>query len=188
MNLINKSTFLIPLFLALFVSCSEKLEVTNLLEYQGKYPDESAEQMEIIYTENGEKSFVLYTPLLNKYYEGNEVSVSYMDCPEGIKIVSFDDNGKEQSILTADYAINQELSRRMEARDNVVLVNLNKNETIETELIIWDKNTRKIFSDKEVRYTKSDGSVSYGDGFDADESFSKYSVRNPRGEIIAQEY
>jgi hypothetical protein len=76
----------------------------------------------------------------------------------------------------------------MEARDNVVLTNLNKNETIETELIIWDKNTRKIFSDKEVRYTKSDGSVSYGDGFDADESFSKYSVRNPRGEIIAEEY
>ena len=82
---LKKSTILTSLCLVLFVSCSEKLEVTELLEYQGKYPDESAEQMEIIYTENGEKSFVLYTPLLNKYYEGNEVSVAYMDCPKVLK-------------------------------------------------------------------------------------------------------
>ena len=82
---LKKSTILTSLCLVLFVSCSEKLEVTDLLEYQGKYPDESAEQMEIIYTENGEKSFVLYTPLLNKYYEETK-SPLLMDCPEGIKI------------------------------------------------------------------------------------------------------
>ena len=76
----------------------------------------------------------------------------------------------------------------MEARHNVVLKNLKKNEIIETEQIIWDKNKRKIFSEKEVRYIKSDGSVSIGDGFDADERFSKYSVWNPRGEIVTDEY
>jgi len=182
------STILTVVGLVLFISCSEKMKVDSLLEYQGKYPDESAEDMEIIYSEAGKKSFVLYAPLLNKYYEGQDAFVSYMDCPKGITIISYDDNGEEQSVLTADYAISEEKSRKMEARHNVVLKNLKKNEIIETEQIIWDKNKRKIFSEKEVRYIKSDGSVSIGDGFDADERFSKYSVWNPRGEIVTDEY
>lgn len=171
-----------------FVACSEKMKVNNLLEYDGKFPDESAEEMEVVYSEDGIKNFELFAPLLNKYYEESDLYVSYMDCPLGITIISYNDDGEKQSILTADYAISEEMKRTMEARNNVVLKNLIKNETIETEQIIWDKNKRKIYSETEVKYTKSDGSVSYGDGFDADERFSKYSVRNPRGEIVTQEY
>ena len=55
--------------------------------------------------------------------------VAYMDCPRSIKIIAFDDNGRTIN-FTADYAINQELSRRMEARDNESLPGTNK--TIET--------------------------------------------------------
>ncbi len=171
-----------------FVACSEKMKVNSLLEYDGKFPDESAEEMEVVYSEDGIKNFELFAPLLNKYYEESDLYVSYMDCPLGITIISYNDDGEKQSILTADYAISEEMKRTMEARNNVVLKNLIKNETIETEQIIWDKNKRKIYSETGVKYTKSDGSVSYGDGFDADERFSKYSVRNPRGEIVTQEY
>lgn len=188
MKFLAKNTIVAIVSMVFLIACSQKMKVDELLEYQGKYPDESAEEMEVVYSEDGKKNFVLFAPLLNKYYEESDTYVGYMDCPLGVTIISFDDDGEEQSILTADYAISEEMNRTMEARKNVVIKNLKKNETIETEQIIWDKNKRKIYSETEVRYTKSDGSVSIGDGFDADERFSKYSVRNPRGEIVADEY
>lgn len=159
------------------------------MAFEGKYPDESATDMEIVFSDAGKKSFVLTAPLLNKYYEeGNTENpyVSYMDCPHGITIISYDERGEEQSVLTADYAISEEQTRRMEARNNVVIKNLAKNESIETEQIIWDKSKRKIYSTVEVRQIRADGTVNIGDGFDADEKFTQYSVWNPRGEMIAE--
>ena len=111
-----------------------------------------------------------------------------MDCPKGITITSYTEDGQPQSRLTADYAISYENEMRMEASKNVVITDLIKNESIETEQIIWDKKRRRIFSNVEVCQKKADGTVNYGDGFDADERFTKYSVRNPRGEMLAKDF
>lgn len=167
-----------------FIACSsENLKKTGCLEYGGKFPDESASDIEIIFSDSGKISFILYAPLLNKYITEN----AYMDCPEGITIISFDNYGNKQSILTADYAISEEKTLRMEANKNVVVTDLKKNETIKTEKIIWDKKHKRIYSEVEVRQIKADGTVNIGDGFDADERFTKYTIRNPRGEMIASD-
>ena len=110
-----------------------------------------------------------------------------MDCPKGITIISYDNWGNPESMLKADYAINAEGEMRMEAQRNVVITNLKKGDTITTEKIIWDKRMHKIYSDVPVRQTRADGAVYIGSGFDADEKFTKYTVRNPRGEIIADD-
>ena len=169
-------------------SCQHEIPKNELLEYNGKQPDESSTDIEIIFSDEGIKSFVLTAPILNTYSPTDEhPELNYMDCPEGIKIISYDEDGNEQSILTADYAISEQHKRTMEARHNVVVTNLIKNETIETEQIIWDKGSKKIFSNVEVKQIKADGTVNYGDGFEADEKFTKYVVWNPRGEVLADE-
>jgi len=153
-----------------------------LLEYDGKFPDESARNIELIMSENGQITFTLYAPVMNKYYNDNP----YMDFPEGIMVTSYT-NGEKQSTLKADYAINEERIGRMEASKNVVIIDLIKQESILTEKIIWDKMNKRIFSDVEVTQIKADGTVNKGDGFESDERFTKYTIRKPRGEILAEE-
>ena len=152
------------------------------MEYNGKFPDESVRNIEIIASEDGEITFTLYAPLMNKYYGDNP----YTDFPEGIKITSYS-NGEKHTTLTANYAINEEYTQRYEAQGNVVIVDLVKEESILTERIIWDKNNKRVYSDVEITKIKADGTIDKGDGFESDEKFTKYSIKNPRGEILAEE-
>lgn len=169
--------------MVLFTSCSRHHETVVLKEYDGKYPDESASDLHIVFSDKGITSFEIYAKTMNKYF-GDTI---YMDCPEGITIYSYDEYGNKQSVLTADYAISMENPSFMEASKNVVIKDLVKNEMIETEQIIWDKMQKKIYSVVMVKQTKADGSVNYGDGFESDERFTKYRVLNPRGEMIVND-
>lgn len=178
-----KDTIAAFVVMVFFVSCGSPKESVQLKEFDGKFPDESATDIHIFFSEAGITSFEIFAKTLNKY-TGDTV---YMDCPNGIIIYSYDAEGHKQSVLTADYAISVEIPSRMEASKNVVIKDLVKNEMIETEQIIWDKDRKMIYSVVEVKQTKADGSVNYGDGFEADERFTKYRVFNPRGEMIVDD-
>ena len=176
---------IIPLFIgvmSLFMSCGDSYKQVEQLSFDGKFPDESAVDIAIVYSDSGKISFELFAPILNTY-KGEE---AYMDCPKGITIISYNDWGEKQSKMTADYAVSNDKTQFMEARKNVVIENLEKNEKIETEQIIWDKKAKKIYSDVQVRQTKADGTVNIGEGFVADEKFTKYTVFKPVGEVLAE--
>ena len=180
---IVKSTLFLA-FGVLFFSCgTQEFSKNQLLEYDGKFPDESANDVSITFSDSGRVSFEIFAPLLNKY----NGDFPYMDCPEGIRIVSYDSRGEKEAVLTSEYAISEEATQRMEARTQVVITNVKNGDTLKTEKIIWDKASKRIYSDVEVRQIRADGTVNIGDGFDADERFTKYTVRNPRGEIIADD-
>jgi len=171
----------ILLFLCI-LSCSSKHKTVIILEYNGKFPDESARNIEITMSEDGQISFTLYAPLMNKYFGDNP----YIDFPEGIKVSSYT-NGERHSTLTADYAISEELTQNMEAHKNVVIVDLKKQESILTEKIVWNQKKKRIYSDVEITRIKADGTVDKGDGFESDEKFTKYAIKKPRGEFIAED-
>lgn len=183
-GILIKSTLSIVLLGVLFAACQkQEFSKDNLLSFNGKCPIESAQNVHLTFRDSGRLNFELNTPLLNKY----EDDVAYIDCPNGITIISYDNQGEREARLIADYAINAENSMRMEARKNVIITNLKQGDTIKTDKIIWDKRSKRIYSDVQVRQIRADGTVNIGDGFDADEKFSKYTVRNPRGEMIADE-
>ncbi|MCQ2284186.1 MAG: hypothetical protein MJZ57_04730 [Bacteroidales bacterium] len=161
-----------------FVSCGNRHKKVELLEYNGKFPEESAENMCITMSDGGKTSFIVKTPLMNSY-AGDSV---YSDCPKGITAISYNESGQKQAILTADYAciINNAVYR---ACNNVVIRDVIKGDTLETQEIIWDQRQRTIYSNVLVKQKKADGSVNYGDGFTADERFTKYTIIHPRGEM-----
>lgn len=181
---ILKGTLFIVLMGVLFVGCKKgNFSKDELLIYDGKLPDESVTNVKLTFSDSGRLSFAIESPLLNKY-SGN---APYMDCPEGIKIISYDYLGNPESCLTADYAISEERTQRMEARRNVVITNLKQGDTLKTKKIVWDKRNKRIYSNVRVQQIRADGTINIGDGFDADERFSKYTVRNPRGQVIAND-
>jgi len=175
-----KFIFIITFFF--ICACHSHYKKVKIFEYDGKFPDESASKIEIVMSEDGQITFTLFAPVMNKYYGENP----FIDFPEGITVSSYS-NGEKHSTLTADYAINEEHTERMEAHGNVVIVDLVKQESVLTEKIIWDKKNKRIFSDVEVTKIKADGTVSKGDGFESDEKFTNYVIRNPKGEILAEE-
>ena len=170
------------LMLVCVLSCHSRSKNVAILEYDGKYPDESARNIEIIMSDSGRITFSLYAPLMNSYL-GDE---PYTDFPEGV-IASSYSNGEKHATITANYAINRENLQLIEARGNVVIVDLAKEESILTEKIIWDQRNKRVFSDVEVTQIKADGTVNKGDGFESNEKFTKYTIINSRGEFIADE-
>lgn len=174
-----KNTIMTCCLMVFLISCHKNKEGSELFCYQGKYPDESAQNITITMSDSGKVSFEVTTPILNHY---NTDTLNYSDCPEGIKIVSYTDWGEKQAVITADYAsyVNNAVYR---ASKNVVIYDVIKGDTLETEEIIWDQRSRTIYSNVLVKQKKADGSVNYGDGFTADERFTKYTIVHPRGEM-----
>lgn len=168
----------------LFICCKKSdFSKNDLLIYNGKIPDESVTNLKLTFSDSGRVSFSIESPIMNKY--GGDAA--YMDCPQGIKIISYDPMGEPESCLTADYAISEERTQRMEARRNVVITNLKLGDTLKTKKIVWDKRNKRIYSNVRVQQIRADGTINIGDGFDADEHFTKYTVRNPRGQVIAKD-
>lgn len=166
-----------------FIACHKENKSSVLYEYEGKFPDESAENMVLTMSDSGMVSFILETPLLNRYYG----DTTYADFPKGIKVVSYNEYGQRQAMLTADYAIEIN-NTQYTASKNVVIVDLVKGDTLKTEEIQWNQLSRTVRSDVLVKQIKADGSVNYGDGFTADDRFTKYTIIHPRGEMAGFDF
>ena len=167
----------------LFAACNTKGSKTQVLEFEGKYPDESAENITITVSDSGQTAFIVNTPMLNRYTG----DTTYTDCPKGIVITSFNDFGRKQAVITANYAcqINNNLYK---ATDNVIIYDIINGDSVLTDEVIWDQRKRIIYSTKQVKQVKRDGSVNYGDGFDADERFTKYTIIHPHGEMVGYDF
>ncbi len=162
--------------------CKNDIAKVNNISAIDKHPDEQAKNITVIYSDSGIINFMLSSELMNKYLNTDP----YTDFPKGLKLTSLDKNGMLKTTLTANYAISYEARKSMEARGKVVIINHQNHETIETEHIVWDQLRKTIYSDVFVKRTNPTG-VMYGDGFDADETFSKYTIRNPRATFIFEE-
>jgi LPS export ABC transporter protein LptC len=163
-------------------SCKTDIAKVNSLTAVDKQPDEQAKDISVIYSDSGKVEFVLTSKVMNKFINSDP----YIEFPKGIKLVSYDESGVAKTTLTANYAISYEARKSMEARSKVLIINHLNEEVIETEHIVWDQLKNIIYSDVSVKRTNKSG-VMYGDGFDADETFSKYTIRNPRATLFIEE-
>lgn len=166
----------------LFCSCENDITTVQSLTAKDNVPDESAKDVTVIRSDSGKVEFVLEAPTLNKFYK-EEI---YTEFPDGIKISTYENSKEQINQLTANWAINNESKKMMEAKSKVVITNHQTNEIIETEHIVWDQLNHTIYSNVFIKRTNEEG-VMYGDGFDSDESFTKYTIRNPRATLYVNE-
>jgi len=170
-------------FAVMLFSCENNMETISSFDVNDTLPTESAVDIEVIYSDSGKILIKMISPKLNRYQKSDE---NYMEFPDGLRLLFFDSAMNVKTELTANYGISWESNKRMEVKNNVVITDYEKNEVINTEHIIWDQKNRRIFSDVFVKRTSPDG-VLYGDGFDADESFKTYKLRNPHGVFSVDE-
>lgn len=173
----KKHIFAVVLMIVVGAGCENDIEKIKLITSQKVLPVEAATDLEIIYSDSAKIKSKIVTPELNRYI-GNK---NYIELPKGLKLEFYDDNQNITSTLTADYAIRREQEMIVEAKRNVVIVN-EKNEKLNTEHLVWNEKTKKIYSDKFVKITTPE-EIIYGNGFEADQDFSRYKILNIKGTI-----
>ena len=109
----------------------------------------------------------------------------YFEMTKGVTVLFFDENQKETSRVTSDYAIQRENEKIVELRKNVVATNV-KGETFKSDELIWDENKKRFHSDKVVSITTKSQTI-YGTSFWANEGFTYYEINQGSGNFNVQE-
>ncbi len=165
--------------------CTNSIEEVERLNQQDTLPDMYAKDVSISESENGRIKYTLTAPLLRRYDEDGKIITRF---PEGFKVVLFDslDPGKVRTQITAEYGVNNEDLRIMEASRNVVIINFLKDEKLNTEYLIWEQNLKKVSTNKMVTITTPD-KILYGEGMESDETFYNWVIKKPRGEMYLKD-
>jgi LPS export ABC transporter protein LptC len=167
------------LFLSIcsFISCENDLEKVKLYSKGKIIPQESAKNIKILYSDSARVQVEITAPELNHF----ETENPYIEMPVGFNAVFFNDEMGVKSKLDAGYGIRYERDQRMEARKNVNVLN-EKGERLNTEHLVWDERKQKLYSKEFVKITTKD-EVIFGNGFEANQDFSKYKIFNIKGTI-----
>lgn len=168
-----------------FAACSNDMDDVKRVNAQDTIPVMYARNVNIAQSESGHLKYNLTAPVLYRYESAKGATIKF---PEGFKVIFFDslNPDKIRTEITAKYGINRESEKIMEAKSDVVVINRLKGEQLNTEHLIWDQNTAKVFSNVFVKITTPD-KILYGEGLQSDEKFNHWRIRKPRGEMYVNE-
>ena len=121
----------------------------------------------------------LTTPLQFRYINDDR------KYPKEVLIDFYDPTGNQ--VVTT---LRSDSGRYDKARDlytvmgHVVVINKAKQERLRTNLLNWNPNTKKVFTDQRVIVSSQlTGERLYGLGLDANQDFSHYSIRKVTGQF-----
>lgn len=171
--------------MATLFSCKNDISEVARVNQPDTLPSMYAREVKIAESEAGRIKYNLTAPIL-KRYESNQGAV--IKFPEGFKVVFYDSlqPDKIRTEITAEFGVNNEAKKTMEASKNVIVINHLKGEKLNTEHLVWDQNTKKVYSEKFVTITTPD-KILYGEGMESDEKFERWSIKKPRGEMYINE-
>jgi LPS export ABC transporter protein LptC len=167
--------------LLLIAGCNKTEEIGAVSPRVENAPMMTARNIDVLFSDSGHIQARLTALLMNRY-AGDE---PYMDFPKGFKIQIFDSAMQITSTIEGDRGKQMDKSRRMEANGHVVVRNEIKKEQLNTEHLVWDEVRRVIYSDVKIRIT-TPGKVLFGDGIESNESFSRYTILNPTGQMMVK--
>jgi len=140
---------------------------------------EEARDIEVAYTDSSYTVFILKAPLLRRIYQKQSVKEEF---PEGIEVTFYNKSNQPISWLTSDFAIRDQANRIIIVQKNVVLRN-DKGERMDGPELIWNEQSKEIWTDRFVKITRSDGSIVYSYGFKSNERFTRYELNAVSGDM-----
>jgi LPS export ABC transporter protein LptC len=152
---------IIILIAGLVISCENKIPTipkSDLLTL----PTTTAKDFKITLYDSGLIQLNLSAPLLEKY---DNTEPPFSEFKSGIKVLLYDGKETYQAKVTAKYAKCTD-NNLWELRDSVIVIN-EKDERLETEVLYWDQEKDKIYTDRFVKITSED-QVTNGIGFESD--------------------
>lgn len=164
--------------LLIFISACGSNEVNQPLEYTG--PQREAEQVELYYSEDQTIKIKMLADLVYEFESGDR------EFPQGIYMEFFDEQGNLSSKLRANHAYFYKKDNLWKAVGKVEVINLEKNEQLNTEELFWRPQKKEIFTESfvTIRLQKE---VIYGEGLEATQDLSSYTIKKPQGEFTVED-
>ena len=162
----------------LLFSCQSKQEVKE--EQLDNIKTEESENLTIVMSENGRKSYLFEAKLLEGYTLGRD---PYREFRKGISITTYQDDSlsKVNAVLVANYAIYYENRKLWEAKGDVV-VTKHDGTRLYTQQLFWNSMTKRIYSNVDTKLVTPTDEI-IGEGFESDEEMTQPRFRHWKGRL-----
>jgi len=164
----------------LVYSCNKDKGVKEFLR-TADIPISSAFKINTVHTDSGLVSSILNSP---KMFNFSNANYPYFEFPDFLEVILFDKN-KNQTKITADYAISYSNSDLIDLRGNVI-ISTHLLDTLFTEQLYYDRSEQWLFTNFDFKYVSTDKDI-YGIGFDSDKTFEKIKFLEVKGYVSLQD-
>ena len=147
-------------------------------------PMQTVEDMFAVQTRNGLVMMRVEASVMERY---DKDTIAYESFPKGIAIFGYSDEGLLETVIVSDDGRHITLKKGpgrpapeeiWEAFGNVVIHNVLKQETMETDTIYWDNHAHEIWTDCYVKMYSPSGFMQ-GSGMRSDEMARNAILMNP---------
>ena len=148
-------------------SCKGNLSEAEKLDLN-KIPLQTVDDMFYVQTENGRLKTRIEAARMEAYEKD---TLSYDLFPNGVSYFGYGDDGSLETTITALQARhdkNKGGKDKWSVFGNVVIRNIIKQETMETDTLYWDQETQEIWTDCYIKMTSPSG-ILQGYGMRSDE-------------------
>jgi LPS export ABC transporter protein LptC len=165
----------------LVLSCNRKIDIIKKSDIES-LPTVTVKGVETVLTDSAKLQVVMSSPLVEKY---TNQKPPYSEFRHGIKVLFHDGHKDPIARLTAKYAKFDEDKNLWELKDSVVAVN-EKNEILETELLYWDQEKDRVYTDRFVKITSEDRIV-MGTGLESNARFTIWTINNVSADMYIKD-
>ena len=159
-------------------SCKSTLSEAERLDLSVT-PLQVVDSMYILQTTSGRLDMRVEAPVMDRY---DTDSMSYELFPQGLDVYGYTEQGELQSEIHSENAAHEKYKKSgneiWKAFGNVIMRNVLKDETMETDTIYWDRTKGEIYTDCYVRMYSPSGFIQ-GYGMRTDEKVTRSTIMRP---------
>lgn len=159
-------------------SCRPTIDPDKQKKYTG--PIMETVDVHTLYSDSAQLKIKLDANLQQQFENGDAIY------PKGLHLTFLEENGQVGSTLKANYGRYVKKTDAYMVRGNVVVNNVLKKQTLDTEELHWTKQKRQIHTDKFVKI-RTESEVLTGTGLVANQDFSRYKILKPAGVFSVKE-
>lgn len=141
---------------------------------------EEAREVNVNYTIGGKTKAILYAPLMLNVQE----TVPFVEFPKTLHVDFYNEFKILESKLTAHYGKYKQYQSIVYLRDSVVVVNLEKGDSLFCDELYWDRNRigTEFYTDKPVRI-RTKNEIINGKGMESSQDFKNWRILESVGTI-----
>src|SRR3954468_6055785 len=123
--------------LCILSSCTNDLKDVMRLPKNKLSPSQVGDSVTMLYTDSAQLKIVLKANRMLMF--NKNVTEPFTVLPRGVFVTFFDEDEKVSGTLKANYGVRYDVSKKMEVKYAVQVVNRN-GQKLETEKLTWDEN------------------------------------------------
>jgi LPS export ABC transporter protein LptC len=171
------------ILLLLFISCSGgKKNLGEAITERDSLPVMSTLGVTTFVSDSG---VVRYKVITEEWLMFDRKRPSYWAFEKGVYLEKFDSIFQVEASIKADTAYFYDKDKLWKLIGDIEIQNL-KGERFDTELLYWNQNTGKVYSDKRIRIEQIDRII-IGQGFESNQQMTDYKINNIEGIFYVDE-